>query len=213
MNYFFTKLIFATVITLFSFNTYADSSYIKLNFGISSNEVDATASSGTISTDDEDVGFILSGGALIGDNWGIDVMYYDMGDSTITVTSDDVLKINGSDYAIYSGGDITRNVTGLGAGFIATSNSDGEFLSTDIYVKLGLHAWDKEGSTTLTDGNSAFNSKYYNEGIGAYAGAGFAVNVFENTSLDFSYDIIGVSSNGDFDNSSSLLSAGIRIKF
>ena len=136
-----------------------------------------------------------------------------MGDSTITVTSDDTLTINGSDYAIYAAGDITRNVTGLGAGFIATNNSDGEFLSTDIYVKLGLHAWNKEGSTTLTDGNAAFNSKYYNEGIGAYAGAGFALNLFENTSLDFSYDIIGVSSNGDFDNSSSLLSAGIRVKF
>ena len=85
-------------------------------------------------------------------------------------------------------------------------------LST-IYVKLGLHAWDKEGSTTLTDGNSAFNSKYYNEGIGAYAGAGFALNLFENTSLDFSYDIIGVSSNGDFDNSFISFKCRCKVKF
>ena len=81
---------------------------------------------------------------MIGNNWGVDVMYYDMGDSTITVTSDDT-NTNGSDYAIYAAGDITRNVTGLGAGFIATNNSDGEFLSTDIYVKLGyMHGIKKE---------------------------------------------------------------------
>ena len=62
--------------------------------------------------------FMLSGGSMIGNNWGVDVVYYDMGDSTITVTSDDTLTINANFSVGATGGDITQNITGVGLGLI-----------------------------------------------------------------------------------------------
>ena len=195
----------------------AAENYIKLNYGISSNNIDVKAApstaSGALGLDDEDEGFILSGGVMIGDAWGVDIMYYDMGDSTISVTTDDILQINKANFSVNSAGDINRNVSGFGVGIILAGDSGNEFLSQDFYLKFGMHAWDKSGSTTLLDDNTGFQSKYYNEGIGAYGGVGVAINLFENTSLDLAYDIIGVSSSGNFDDNSSLLSAGIRVKF
>ena len=217
MNNIYVKIILITCILFATSNLKAADSYIKLNYGISSNTVDVKAASGTasgaIGTDEEDEGFILSGGVMIGEAWGVDLMYYDMGDSTISVTTDDILQINNANYSVDSAGDINRNVKGMGIGLIVAGNSGNDFLSQDFYLKLGMHAWNKDGSTTLMDDNSGFKSKYYNEGIGAYGGIGVAINVFENTSLDLAYDIIGVSSYGDFEDNSSLLSLGLRVKF
>ena len=213
MKHFFYKIPVVVLVLLTAFNLSANDNYIKLNYGISTNSIDASASLGSITTDDEDQGFMLSGGTMIGDSWGIDLMYYDMGSSKITVTKDDIIKVNNANFSVATAGDINRDLSGAGAGFILASDSGNEFLSLDYYLKLGLHAWDKEGSTTLLDNNSGFNSKYYNEGIGAYAGVGIGFNLLENTSLDLSYDLIGMSSNGDFDNSTNFLSAGIKVKF
>ena len=217
MNNIYTKFFICLVVSLTAFGLKAEGNYIKLNYGISSNTVDVTAASGTdsgtISTDEEDEGFILSGGVMIGEAWGVDLMYYDMGDSTITVTRDDILQINKANFSVSGAGDISRNVTGMGMGLIVAGDNGSEFLSLSYYFKAGMHAWSKGGSTTLLDDNDGFKSKYYNEGIGAYGGLGVAINLLENTSLDIAYDIIGVSSNGDFDNDSSLLSAGLRVKF
>jgi hypothetical protein len=58
--------------------------YFKINYGISNHDMGTTTANGTITHDDEDEGFIISGGAMLGDNWGVDVMYYDLGSSSLT---------------------------------------------------------------------------------------------------------------------------------
>ena len=213
----YTKIFITIILFFISFNLKANSNYFKFNYGISSNNIEASAASdtgsGAITTDEDDTGYMLSGGYMIGDNWGVDLMYYDMGDSTITVTKDDILKVENANFSVETAGDITRNVTGFGIGLITASNNENKLLSLDYYLKLGIHSWDEGGSTTLMDDDTGFKSKYYNKGIGAYGGIGISMNLYENTSLDFAYDIIGVSSSVDFDNNSSLLSAGLRFKF
>ena len=213
----YVKIFFTIILFFVSFNLKANNNYLKLNYGISSNQINASAASGTasgaITKDEDDSGYMLSGGYMIGDNWGVDLMYYDMGETKVTVTTDDILQVDNANFSIATAGDITRNVTGFGIGLITGSNNDNEFLSLDYYLKLGIHSWNKDGSTTLTDDNTGFKSIYYNKGIGAYGGIGISMNLYENTSLDFAYDIIGVSSSLDFDNNSSLLSAGLRFKF
>ena len=96
----FLAIISSISIVLFaSLSSKAEDSYLKINYGITSNNIGVTASSGAITSDDEDEGFMLSGGSMVGDFWGIDLMYYDMGDSKFTVTSDDVIKIDNANFS------------------------------------------------------------------------------------------------------------------
>tara|TARA_B100001057_G_scaffold493668_1_gene588629 strand:- start:351 stop:1001 length:651 start_codon:yes stop_codon:yes gene_type:complete len=216
MNNIYTKFFFGILILFITSNLKAESNYIKINYGLSSSEVGvtATSASGAITSDDEDQGYILSGGFIVGESWGVDFMYYDMGDTTITVTDDDIIKVDNSDFAVDTAGTINRNVTGAGIGLFLTGGAEeASFLSLDYSLKLGMHAWSQDGSTTLLDDNSGFKSKYYDEGIGAYSGISVGLNILNNTYLELAYDIIGVSSYGDFENTSSLLSAGLKVKF
>ncbi len=54
---------------------------------------------------------------------------------------------------------------------------------------------------------------FYNQGIGGYAGLGVGVNIHENISLNISYDTLGLTNDAGFDNSSSLLGAGLKVNF
>ena len=65
----------------------------------------------------------------------------------------------------------------------------------------------------LFNNDNGWNKSYYNQGWGAYGGLGLAVNVNENIAIDISYDILGISSDVSFDNMTSLLGAGLRMKF
>ena len=211
----YVSIIFLILLMFFaSFSSKAGNSYLKINYGITSSNVEATAAVGTITTDSDDEGFMLSAGGLIGDFWGIDLMYYDLGDTKITVTSDDTITVNQSNFSTgKTNGDITRNTTGFGLGLIAAGSSEEGFLGLNYYLKLGIHAWDRDGSTTLLLDNDGFKSKYYTQGIGAYGGIGVALNISDNLSLDLAYDLIGISSNASFENNSTLASAGLRVKF
>ena len=204
-----------SLISLTCFSVKAENSYIKVNYGITSNSLGVSATKGSITTDEEDEGFMFSGGSMIGDFWGIDVMYYDLGDSKITVSVDDVITVDNANFAVDTGksGDITQNTTGFGIGLITAGSSGDDFLSLDYYFKLGLHSWDKEGSTTLLIDNSGFASKFYNDGIGAYGGVGVSLNILTNTSLDLAYDAIGISNDASFSNNSTMASLGLRVKF
>ena len=115
-----TKYVSFTILILLmisaSFSSKAEKNYLKINYGITSNNVEATAASGAITTDSSDQGYMISGGGLIGDVWGIDFMYYDLGDSKITVTSDDRITVKKADFSVVTAGDIIRNTTGFGSG-------------------------------------------------------------------------------------------------
>ena len=201
---------FSIVILFFSTNLFAENNYINVSYGITSHDLSATASRTTsITKDDDDEGFILSAGTLIGDNWGIDVMYYDLGSSSIKVDALDYVKIDNVEYEVQTGGTISNDISGYGIGLIGVSDAD----MISFYVKAGIHAWDKSGSTTLLDNNNAFAGSFYNEGIGGYGGIGIGFNVIENITVNVSYDILGLSNNAQFDNASSIFSGGLIAKF
>ncbi|PPR44810.1 MAG: hypothetical protein CFH18_00768 [Alphaproteobacteria bacterium MarineAlpha5_Bin8] len=200
---------FTIFILFFSSNLFAENNYINISYGITAHDLPVTATRGTITKDDDDEGFIVSAGALLGDSWGIDVMYYDLGSSSFKVDALDIIKIDNVDYEAQSGGTITNDISGYGIGLIGISNTD----VISFYIKAGIHSWDKSGSTTILDNDNAFAGSFYNEGIGGYGGLGIGFNVLENITLNISYDIIGLSNNAQFDNSSSIFAGGLIAKF
>ena len=200
---------FSLFFLFFSTSLFAEN-YINVSYGITTNDLPITATRSTsITKDDDDEGFILSGGALIGNSWGVDLMYYDLGSTSIKVDALDYVKIDNVEYEVQSGGTISNDISGYGIGLIGMSDAD----LISFYVKAGVHAWDKSGSTTILDNNDAFAGSFYSKGIGGYGGIGIGLNVIENITLNISYDIIGLSNNAQFDNASSILSGGLIFRF
>ena len=209
--YFLFSFIFFVSITVKAEN------YLKINYGISTHDMDTVthaASGSTITHDDEDEGFIISGGTMLGDNWGLDVMYYDLGSSSLTsLDVGDDLKIENDYYRVNTAGTISNDITGFGTGIILTTDTDNESsINVNAYFKAGVHAWDKSGSTTLLDRNSDFAGRFFDKGIGAYSGLGAGIDVSDNISIELAYDIIGLSKNASFADASSLISVGIKIR-
>ena len=155
------KKIFFLFLCLFIFSSSvnAEDAYFKVSYGISSFDLSTSVKAGTPTFDDEDEGYMISAGQKVGSNWGIDLMYYDFGSSSIKGSKSDIFIIDGAAYEFATAGTITNDITGYGLGGIGFADI-GELAST--YVKLGMHVWDKSGSTTLlTDGNDTFKQKFY----------------------------------------------------
>jgi len=217
----FLKYLFTFSIILISYNLNAKDNYIKVNYGTATHDLGVSATKNnigvmtTIKTDDADDGFLLSTGRMIGDNWGIDLMYYDFGATSVTVDKFDYIKLNNNSYEVITAGTIKNETKGYGLGFIGAVDAGSEgFGGLSYYVKAGIHAWDKSGTkTTLLDNNGAFNADFNNDGIGAYAGIGLSINLISNVALDIAYDAMGMSNNTSLDNNTSLISGGLRVKF
>jgi len=211
----YKNLFFVCTVLVFTFFvstiSKAETSYMKFNYGISSHDMGTTTHTGTISHDDADEGFIFSAGYMLGDFWGVDLMYYDLGSSTIgALDAGDVFKIEGITHHVTTAGTIKNDISGYGIGFIGSTNDDE---SWETYIKAGIHSWDKSGSTTLLNKNNNMNAEFFSQGIGAYGGVGVAYNVYDTISIDIAYDIIGLSKDASFDSSSTLISLGLRTKF
>ena len=163
------RLLLSIVFLLFfSSNLYAEGNYIIINYGISNHDVGTTAGSKnadsrttTITTDDDDTGFIFSVGRIFEGNWGVDLMYYDLGSSSITVDKLDFVKIDNLEYEVKTAGTITNDISGYGFGLIGASDLDSGILGMSFYAKAGFHAWNKSGSTSLLDNNNAFMNSIY----------------------------------------------------
>ena len=56
------------------------------------------------------------------------------------------------------------------------------------------------------------NISFFDKGIGAYGGLGAGIDVYDNISIELAYDIIGLSKNASFEDASSLISVGIKIR-
>ena len=217
----FLKYLFTFSIILISYNLNAKDNYIKVSYGTATHDLRVSGTKNTvgtmttIKTDDAADGFLLSAGRMIGDNWGIDLMYYDFGESSVTVDARDYVKLNNNSYEVLSAGTIKHETKGYGLGFIGAADAGSEgFGGLSYYLKAGIHAWDKSGTkTTLLDNNAAFNADFNNDGIGAYAGIGLSINLISNVALDIAYEAMGMSNNASFDNNTSFISGGLRVKF
>jgi hypothetical protein len=217
MNYknIFT-IIFSFMIIL-STSIKAENNYFKVNYGISKNEISITSTSGTkgtLKTDDEDNGLMLSAGTMIGDWWGLDISYFDMGSSSIEVSQGAHITSNKENYVAESTGTISNDISSFGLGLIIGSNNDlSNAFNLDYYLKTGIHSWEKSGSTNILDNNAGFKNSFYNKGNGAYGGIGISMSVYNEIAIDLAYDMIGLSNDVSFSDNSSLVSAGLRFKF
>ena len=213
------KLLFFIILSfLFSFSALnAEQGYLHVNYGITSHSVGHThvysAPGGTSTTtvDEEDQGFMISGGVLIGSNWGVDLMYYDLGESTIKGDTSDIFTLGGSQYQFSSGGTISNSTSGYGLGVIGFMSSEGLI---NAFGKIGLHDWDRSGSTTLLTDNTNINSRFFDDGVDLYAGFGVDINVLESLSVNLSYDTLGFEDSAStLSRTTSLISLGLSASF
>ena len=211
-------------IFFYSVATYAADNYLKIDYGISNHSSGVTQAKGSIAIDEADTGFILSGGSMIGDNWGIDLMFYDLGSSSFKVDAPtagggdpklDMITLEGRTYAALQSGTVENKISGYGTGLVLASDNESSsgILNVNFFIKAGIHSWDKSGSSTKMYNDNAFKGSFYSQGVGAYGGFGVTSNFTESIALDLSYDIIGISKNVSLDDPSSLLSAGLRFSF
>ena len=214
------KLLFFIILSLlFSFSaSSAEKAYIHVNYGITAHSVGHTfiwsAPGGTATTtvDEEDQGFMISGGGLIGSNWGVDVMYYDLGESKIKGDANDIFELDGSQYQFSTGGTISNSTTGYGLGLIGFLSPENNLING--FAKIGLHNWDRSGSTTLLTDNTNINSRFFDEGVDLYAGFGIDINVLESLAVNLSYDTLSFEdSASSFSKASSLISLGLSASF
>ena len=208
------KLLFLFLI-FFSLAVNAQDGYLNLKYGISSHESNFTATSGSPTVDEDDEGLMLSAGIFFTDNIGIDVMYYDLGDTSIKVSAGDIISIDNADYLIGScSGTISNSVDGYGLGVIVASTPTvGDFLNVGFQGKLGVHQWDKSGSTTLVHGDS-IDGRFYNSGTDLYAGLGVNISMTSSIAISISYDVLGMGDNASsLDDTSSLLGLGLQVSF
>ena len=210
MKFSFLSLLFYSFIFVyfFSFIAKAEENYIQINYGITSHDSSVTDVHGAV-FDNADEGFIFSAGSMIGDIWGVDLMYFDLGSQSITLDASDKIKSNKVTYIAQSAGTISSDISGYGTGIVLASTND----RVSSYLKVGIHSWDKSGSTTILDNDAGFAGEFYNNGIGAYGGLGLAVKAYQSVSIVIAYDIIGLSNKVGFNNSSTLFSVGLRVGF
>ena len=210
------KIIVSLLVFIFiSFGISAQDGYLNLKYGISSHDSNFTATSGSPTVDEDDEGLMLSAGIFITDNIGLDVMYYDLGDTSIKVSAGDIISIDGADYLIgTSSGTISNSVDGYGLGVVvASSPTNNEFLNFGVQGKLGVHQWDKSGSTTLVHGDS-IDGRFYNSGTDLYAGLGVNISMTSSIAISISYDVLGMGDNASsLDDTSSLLGLGLQVSF
>ena len=213
------KLLFFVILSfLFTFSaTSAEQGYLHVNYGITTHSVGHThkysspGGTSTTTVDEEDQGFMISGGALIGSNWGVDLMYYDLGESKIKGDANDIFELGGSQYQFSTGGTISNSTSGFGLGVIGFMSSESLI---SAFGKIGLHDWDRSGSTTLLTDNTNINSRFFDDGIDLYAGFGVDINVLESLSVNLSYDTLGFEdSASSLSRTSSLISLGLSAAF
>ena len=126
------------VIIFLSNTVLANTSYFKVSYGTTSNKIGTTTNKvGTIVTDEDDEGFMISGGSLIGDIWGVDFMYYDLGSTSIKVdASKELFVFEGNNYLASSSGTITNDISGYGGGLYISSSNDNGFLSFSTQLEF-----------------------------------------------------------------------------
>ena len=216
----FKRIIFISLaILLMSFSSKAEQAFFSFNYGQASHDMgtilraDGKAES-TLKKDDEAEGYMASAGYLIFSNFGVEAMYYDLGSTSFKVTAKDVIKDDNNSYIVATTGTITNDISGYGLGLVGAGNAEfTSYLNMTFYAKVGAHAWEKSGSTTLLDNNDAFASGFYNDGIGAYGALGTSLNFTDNIGVNLTYHTMGMSNDVSFGNSSSVASAGIRLQF
>ena len=215
------KLLFFIILSfLFSFSALsADKGYIHVNYGITAHSVGHThvysypGGTSTTTVDEEDQGFMVSGGFLIGSNWGVDVMYHDLGNTSIKGDANDIFQLDGSQYQFSSAGTISNSTTGYGLGVIGFISPEEDGL-INAFAKIGLHDWDRSGSTTLLTDNTNINSRFFDDGVDLYAGFGVDINVLESLSVNLSYDTLGFEDSAStLSRTTSLISLGLSASF
>lgn len=204
---------FLFIFFTYSFSINAEESYVKINYGISQHGGSFTAKNGAPTSDDEGEGFILSAGTFIGSNWGADIMFYNLGETSIKGDKDDIFQVDGvgDRYIFTSGGTITNELTGYGIGIMGAAGLGQDLVSSS--AKIGIHQWDKDGSTSLTQNNTAINSTFFDSGTDLYAGFGLNINVTETVAANVSFDVLGVADETSFGNSTSFISLGLTASF
>ena len=211
----YTKFIYFLFILFFSNNIQADEFNIKINYGTVSHASVATSGLSTVKFDNDDLGYKVSLAKIINEYSGVEIIYYDLGDSSIQGNKDDLFTHDGAKYQFKKSGTISRNTSGFGIGGILSSPE--QILYSKGYIKLGFHHWDHSGTTDLLVGSfDTFKPHYYNTGYDLYSSLGLDFEFIDDLqiNIEYSYFSFNDSTFGQIVGTpSNLLSVGIGYSF
>ena len=175
----------ASVLTLTSFSAFAEMSnyYISLTGGES--EFDSGISSGPgYVVDETDTTWSINLGYEINENFAVEVGYRDLGEASITTTSNLSGSAYGYNVTINAGSALTAEADGFTLGLVGKMPVAESF---DLNATLGVFFWDAEltatGSGTVNGTAYAGSLSESDDGTDAYAGVGAKYNFNENFAL------------------------------
>ena len=212
MKKLFFVLMLSLSLSLFSLIAKAD--YLKATYGLSSLGSDMSKKGGSATIDQDDSGFMINAGKTIWSGLGVEAMYYDLGESSIKGSVGDKITLDDATYVFTTAGTVSNETSGYGLGIFATTGNAEGLLSFSGTIRLGLHNWDRSGSTSLMyESSKAFDTRFYNDGVDMYFGIEVNAGLTDSLALNVSYDSMGFADEGSLDDSGSLASIGLLFNF
>ncbi len=189
--------------------SHADSSpyYVGVEFGSADHDANIEIVSGDGSITDSDSGNKIFFGYHFTSNVALEIQYADLGESSSTFSDGSTVSFTGTNINFFpgEGGGTTSEVTTFGISGVYRFNTDG---SVKPFVKLGLHSWDVDNSTSstgLTAGDTSGTDVFY--------GVGLDVSIAKQWALSVSYDVYDIDDELEAIDEVSTFGAGVNYKF
>ena len=211
MNKFKKILILSILFLFYSLNLNANGLYTIAKYGITASNDNITKKGAGAIIENESEGYMVTLGIGLSSNWGTEVMYYDLGETTIKGKVGEKFLIEKATFSFDTAGTVKNSTTGYGTGVRYMSSTEG----LNFYAKAGMHVWDRSGSTTLlNDNDKAIDSRFYNDGADLYFGFGINYQVFGALSVNASYDAMDFGDTGTgLSDMGSMMSLGLKFDF
>jgi hypothetical protein len=199
----------ASVTLLSGAYSHADDSkyYVGVEFGTADHESNISIVSGAGSVTDSDSGSKLFFGYRLTSNVALELQYTNLGESASSFTDGSTVTFGNNSVNILAGeaGATTSEVTSFGVSGVYQFNVES---GVRPFVKLGLHSWDVENSTTssgLVAGNTSGTDIFY--------GVGLDIAVAKQLALSVSYDVYTMDDDSEAIDEISTFGVGVNYKF
>jgi outer membrane protein W len=181
--------------------------YMGVEFGAADHDanIDIVAGSGSIT--DSDSSSKLFFGYHFTPSIALEFQYANLGESASSFTDGSTVKFGNANIDILAGegGTTTSEATSLGISGVYRFNAGG---TTRPFVKLGLHSWDVDNSTTSTGLVASDTS-----GTDIFYGVGLDISIAKQWALSVSYDVYDIDNDLEGIDEISTFGAGIHYKF
>ena len=160
-----------TVFFVFSLhNSVSAEVYVGGGAGLSKIDTGVSATTGTASLDEEDIGYKGIVGYKFIKYLALEAQYVDFGEASLTGNNGDTFQLDGSVFQ-FTANNVNLKLSGksIGASIVGIIPINETFA---VFGKLGFHRWDVDASATSDAGNASISA----DGTDPTVGLGISVN-------------------------------------